>query len=507
MRTPPHRSESRTRTVAAIAAIAVIALFLPLAPRSARGGIPDPAADTRALTAERGQELVLAAADAVERMYVDPEKGRIIADALRRSARDGGYSGIRTVTALADRLSRDLQEIGHDKHLSARFDPAAGERGPRIRVGPPDAPESGGPGEGNRPGPEPGGRAGVGAGEGSGGGGSHVRIVRGPGPPDPMRAELQRRTNFGIHAVERLDGNVGYLDVREFAPLSASKDTVAASMAFLANSDAIIVDLRNCPGGSPDTVSFLASYFFQPGRHELFSRYDRIEDATRVEYTMEDLPGRAMPDTGLWILVGPDTASAGESFAYLLQQFGRATVVGERTAGAGYNVVTLPLGDGLVVGISVARPIHPKTGKGWEGDGVRPDVAAALPDALPVAHAAALRRLAGSARDAGRRRELEWAVERVSPPAARTAVASLAALAGRYGERTVTIENGRLFCRAPNGRSRAMDPVGADGFTWDEQTRASFTRTAAGRPVELVLERADGTVERFARRSAGEETR
>jgi len=296
-------------------------------------------------------------------------------------------------------------------------------------------------------------------------------------------------------------------------------------MAFLANSDAIVIDLRDCPGGTADTVTFLASYFFGPERKELFSRYDRASGETRAEYTIEDLPGRRMPDTDLWILVGPGTASAGESLAYLLQQFGRATVVGARTAVAGYNVALLPLGDGLVLGVSVAKPIHPKTGKGWDGEGVRPDVVVATEgagDALKSAHTAALRKLREKASDDRRRRELDWAIERVAAstgPRTLTASSDVAALAGRYGERTVVFESGKLVCRAPNGRSRTLEPVGAGApasalaFTWDEQTRASFPRDASGRATALVLERIDGTVERFPREpeaskpAPGKETR
>jgi hypothetical protein len=279
-------------------------------------------------------------------------------------------------------------------------------------------------------------------------------------------------------------------------------------MAFLASSDAIVIDLRDCPGGTADTVTFLASYFFGPERKELFSRYDRAAGDTRVEYTMDDLPGRRLPDTDLWILTGPGTASAGESFAYLLQQFGRATVVGARTAGAGYNVALLPIGDGLVLGVSVAKPIHPKTGKGWEGEGVRPDVVVAADDALVTAHAAALRKLLAKAThaDARRRRELEWAIERVGAPSSgHASPADLASLAGRYGERTVAIESGKLVCRMANGRARTLEPVGsetstsASTFTWDEGTRASFVRDASGRANALVLERVDGTVEKFPR--------
>ena len=431
------------------------------------------------ITDERARELVLAAANVIDTTYVEPEKGNRIAEELRRRSEKGRYDGASTISTLADRLTADLQEIGRDKHLSARFDPqAAAGHGGMVRRMTGDAPPGGGMG------------------------GPQVRVVRNEGPADPARAERDRRINFGFHAVERLDGNVGYLELREISPLTESRDTAAGAMAFLASSDAVIIDLRKCPGGTPDTVSFLASYFFGPGRHELFSRYDRPGDETRVEYTTEDLPGRRMPDTDLWILVGPNTASAGESLAYLLQQFGRATVVGERTAGAGYNVAMLPLGDGLVLGVSVAKPIHPKTGKGWEGEGVKPDVPIAAADALSAAHASALTKLLARAQDDRRKKELEWAVERVTPGAASApGAAELASLPGRYGERTVALEEGRLVCRAANGRARTMDPLGKDAFTWDEQTRASFARDASGRPAELVLERVDGTVERFPRQT------
>jgi retinol-binding protein 3 len=427
---------------------------------------------------ERARELVLQAAETIENLYVEADRGKAIAEELRRRVAKGRYDGSSTVTALADRLAADLQEVGKDKHLSARYDPDRQATMRRVvREGPPgaDPHSSAGP----------------------------VVVRREGHPTDPARAERDRRRNYGFQELRRLDGNVGYLALSEIAPIAFGRDTAAGAMAFLAASDAIIIDLRDCPGGAADTVTFLASYFFGPERKELFSRQDRAMGDTTVEYTVEDLPGRRMPEKDLWILVGPGTASAGESLAYLLQQFGRATVVGARTAGAGYNVALLPIGDGLVLGVSVAKPIHPKTGKGWEGEGVRPDVAVAAGDALATAHAAALRKLAADASDARRRRELEWALERAARSASLSA-ATLAALAGRYGERTVAVDSGRLVCRAPNGRSRVLDPVGTDAsastFTWDEETRATFDRDASGRATALVLERVDGTIERFPRK-------
>ncbi len=466
---PAHRTFSRRLSLLLAACALLPAAF----------AFPESTASAT-LDSARARAIVQAVAAAIDELYVDPDAARRIAAEVRMRASAGAYDGARSATTLADRLTRDLQEIGHDRHLSVRREAGRAGTRPRIR-----RTVDGGPSP---------------VGEAPAGGGGPIRVVRGHGRVDPAQAEASRRANYGVRAAERLDGNVGYLDVREFQPLPLARDTLAAAMAFLSNSDSMIVDLRECPGGTPDTVSFLASYFFGPERRELFTRYDRPSGETNVEYTVEDLPGKRLPSTDLWILVSPRTASAGESFAYLLQQFGRATVVGEVTAGAGHNNAMLPVGEDLVLSVSVGRPIHPKTGKGWEGEGVRPDVGVPAATALSAAHAAALKKLLPGASDERRRREIAWALERTgSASRAEPAVETLRAYAGRYGERHVAVEGSRLICRTAAGRERTLVPVGPDAFSWDEQTRATFGRDTAGRLTELVLERTDGTREKFPR--------
>ena len=82
-------------------------------------------------------------------------------------------------------------------------------------------------------------------------------------------------------------------------------------------------------------VNFLASYFFDKEPRVLMNRYIRPTGETIQSKTIADIPGKRMLDTDLYLLVSNNTASACESFPYTLQQFGRAKVVGERTAGAG----------------------------------------------------------------------------------------------------------------------------------------------------------------------------
>ena len=70
----------------------------------------------------------------------------------------------------------------------------------------------------------------------------------------PQRGEA---SNFGFEKVERLEGNVGYLDLRGFHRAEVGGDTAAAAMNFLANTDALIIDLRKNGGGAPDMVALI----------------------------------------------------------------------------------------------------------------------------------------------------------------------------------------------------------------------------------------------------------
>ena len=69
-----------------------------------------------------------------------------------------------------------------------------------------------------------------------------------------------------------------------------------------------------------------------------------------------------------------------------MKRTGRATIVGEPTAGAGHYGGFRPIGEHFAAFIPVGRTFDPDTGEDWEGDGVAPDVAvpaaAALAEAL-----------------------------------------------------------------------------------------------------------------------------
>lgn len=295
--------------------------------------LPSVHAEAPPLDAAARRQVGEAVANALETMYVIPETGKSLAAQIRAALASGAYDTATTPAALADALNGILR-TANDRHLGVRY--SEGTDGPR------------------------------------------------------MRRPVERGSASGFRRVERLDGNIGYLDLGGFMSGDESRAAATAAMTLLASSDAVIIDLRRCPGGSAEAVNYLASYFFGPERRVLMNRYDRPTNVAS-ESTTEDVPGRRMPETPLYILTSGRTVSACESFSYTLQQYGRARTVGERTAGAGYNNVFLPVGYGLRLSVSHGTATHPRSGKGWEAVGVQPDIAVPADRALDAARADALR--------------------------------------------------------------------------------------------------------------------
>lgn len=314
---------------------------------------PDRAID---VTARRSTVEVLA--KVLHERYVSMKSGDEIGQRLlEKSDRDGYRQG--RARAFADAVTRDMQALVKDRHLRLLYDPRA-------------------------PGP-----AGEGAGE------------------EKQRfAKVVVRENFGVHRVEVLAGNVGLLDLRAFVPIGFGTSTLTAAMNLLANTDALIIDLRLNSGGDPDTVAFLCTYFFAERVH-LNDIYWRHENETRQSWTRTRVSGPRYLDKPIYVLTSAQTASGAEELGYDLQAQKRATIVGETTWGGANPGGPFALGGGFVVWVSTGRSINPLTGGNWEGVGVKPDVPVPAARALHVAHLAALRALSRGEADPERRTELE----------------------------------------------------------------------------------------------------
>jgi hypothetical protein len=291
--------------------------------------------------------------------YVFPDQARRVEAILRQRQREGKYDAITDGEQLARQLTDDLERNLHDKHLAVGFDP--GQVPPDDAMGPP--PRS---------------RA------------EWERMA-----PLPLRLFV-RVSDLGVEEINRLGSNIGYLRISEFPPHFLMAERYAKAMDKLADTDGLIVDLRDNHGGGPETVALLISYFVDQ-KTRLNDLWDRNTGVTRQQWTQEKLDGKRYGGKKpVVILAGPGTMSAGEDFAYTMQALKRATVIGARTWGGAHPARPYRLADHFYAVIPDARSISPITQANWEGQGVTPDVAAKPDDALAVGKELLQRRLHGA---------------------------------------------------------------------------------------------------------------
>ena len=216
-----------------------------------------------------------------------------------------------------------------------------------------------------------------------------------------------RRSNFGFMKVERLAGNIGYIQILELPPPHVAGKIAAGAMAFLAHMPALIIDLRGNKGGTPQMVQLLISYLVGAESRPLSSIYWRKSDETQRFKTLPEIPGQRMPDIPVYVLVDNQTHSGAEAFAYDLQALKRATIIGEASRGGAHLVDFVPLQNAFVLMLPIARAINPITGSNWEGSGVLPDIDVPAEQALKIAHQHAIQKLLDSTEDADEKAFLE----------------------------------------------------------------------------------------------------
>ena len=188
--------------------------------------------------------------------------------------------------------------------------------------------------------------------------------------------------------MEILPGNVGYLNLTSFWRLEEAREPIGDAMSLLQRADALILDLRENGGGSPETVAFLMGFLFDEGGLPMFDIVSRLGNV--VSYaTPASAPAQRHPRRPTCVLTSSRTFSAGEGFAFLLQERGRAEVVGERTAGAANPGRPYRVNELFEVTVPNGKVRSAVGGGNWEGRGVTPDIEVAAADALRVAHARA----------------------------------------------------------------------------------------------------------------------
>ena len=330
-----------------------------------------------AIAAAAQQTLApIAALDATARSAVidgaiaHMQKGYIFADvaekmaaAVRQRLANKEYDAVTDPKAFAETLTQHLQAVSHDKHLRIIYDPN----------------------------------------------GLPQRAA--PTAEDRARALAEdRRRNFGFERVERLDGNVGYIELRGFNGRPESRDAAVAAMNFVADTDALIFDLRRNGGGSPFMIGILSSYLFTEVVH-LNDFYVRETDAKQEFFTTADVQGRRYgKDKPVYVLTSARTFSAAEEFTYNLKNLKRATIVGETSGGGAHPGGVRRITDHFGIWLPNGRAINPITKTNWEGTGIEPHIKTDAAGALAAAHLDALTKVRATATDARHRDQLDAAI-------------------------------------------------------------------------------------------------
>jgi hypothetical protein len=213
------------------------------------------------------------------------------------------------------------------------------------------------------------------------------------GDHEPTPAELEQmaeraaRAHFGIARAEILDGNIGYLQLDRFpyVKVSGVERAVSDAMGKVANTAALIIDLRENGGGSGDTVMLYMSYLFDE-KTLLSEAYERSNPTPTPQWTRADVAGKRYgASRPLFVLTSRRTFSAAEAFAYTAQTLKRGTIIGETTAGAGHFNKFVEVGKQFVLSVAIGMTTSPVTHTNWDGIGVKPDIATAAERALDVA--------------------------------------------------------------------------------------------------------------------------
>lgn len=172
-----------------------------------------------------------------------------------------------------------------------------------------------------------------------------------------------------IKGTRILEDSIGYIRIIEFRENTASNLDVAVDSLMKQNMNALILDLRNNPGGLLDSAVKAAEKFIKRGDMVVYTKgrknFQNLEFLSQGKYPVLDIP--------MVVLINGGSASGSEIVAGCLQDYKRAIIVGTKSFGKGSVQTVIPLGDGSALRLTTSKYFTP-LGKVIHGKGVMPDI-------------------------------------------------------------------------------------------------------------------------------------
>jgi carboxyl-terminal processing protease len=192
-------------------------------------------------------------------------------------------------------------------------------------------------------------------------------LIERSGTDDPIVFKITRAKIQVKSVKSEMKGQVGYIDVSQFGDDTVEGVTEAVKSLKDKKAKAIILDLRNNPGGYLNSVPPIAGLFLPPS----VIVKEKYKSGKTDSLRSTSVP--ILPDTPLFILVNDSSASASEILAGALQDYDRATLIGEKTYGKGSVQDIIPLYGSAALRLTIAEWLTPKD-RAINKMGIEPDV-------------------------------------------------------------------------------------------------------------------------------------
>jgi len=413
------------------------------------------------LTRTAKTEVVDSLSKSLLKNYVFPDTASKMGNYIERRLKDGMYDQITNPNEFAQKLTTDLRSIYNDVHLSITYDPKMQRRLTDT---------------------------------------SMINVTE----RRQQNLAEYRQQNFGFKKLEILSGNIGYVRFDQFYGFNEfSKEVVNTVFTFLKNANALIIDLRNNGGGSPDMVKYICSFLLPPGTH-LSSFFERRTIQTETMYTYQPSIPVSFVDRPVYILVSRRSFSGAEAFSYDLQALHRATIIGENTGGGAHAVGPNIICNGFIGLIPYSRAINPITGTNWEGVGVKPDIKISADSSLDAAILSYYDRQLAHATDSGQIKKVTWPRDmlqaKLHPYQADTSLQRT--YTGNFANRLVSLENGYLYYTGTDGKKARLIPLAPASFriTDVDYMKIDFVRNAQGQVSKMNFIFEDGFVASYEKK-------
>jgi len=207
-----------------------------------------------------------------------------------------------------------------------------------------------------------------------------ISIVR-EGRSEPFDVVLVREV-IEVKSIRQKDLGDGiyYVRISSFQERTSHDLERALEQAQKGQTRAVILDLRNDPGGLLNQAVAVSDMFLEKGQLIVYTRGRQKDQDLR--FTAEHAGG--FPMLPMVVLVNGGSASASEIVAGALQDWKRAVILGTQTFGKGSVQTVIPLSDGSGLRLTTAKYFTPK-GRSIHGSGITPDIVVELPKVEPKA--------------------------------------------------------------------------------------------------------------------------